>query len=343
MLERQLVQAILTNEALIALTGDSRLARTSLLDGAASVLNQNQCRVVRVASPDGRPLDLQYVMDQVVGLGQNGADRVERFFDTIALQVARERHIVLIVDDAELLTSDMMSYLGLIGPTTVGQDLRLQILFAGNAAMWDRLPRSGNLAGARITARFAIEAAATSVPPVADVPPPAAPPPEGHEILRRRLVGEQRRRESRQPFTSWFMTKIVATAALIVIGVATVVIWIRLPELRAMVRGVVAPELVHRAADSDSVAALVDRGNRLLGSGDVVSAQVVFAHAASVGSGPAATGLAKTYDPAFLAEIGVHGTSPDASIATAWYQRAAALGDSEANRRLARMQAPGVK
>lgn len=352
-MERALTQAVLANEALIALTGDDRLARASLLDHAASVLDQNQCRVVRVASPDGRPLDLQYVMDQVVGMGQNGADRVERFFGTIALPVARERRIVLIVDDADLLTTDILNYLALIGPTTVGQDLRLQIIFAGPCAMWDRLPRLGNLSSEQITARFAIEAA--PVPPAAAPPPipshvvslrppkPRAPPTEGHEILRQRLVQEQRRRDKRQPFTHWFGAKIVAIAVLTVIGIATVVLWVRLPELRAAARGFVAPDLTNKATESQSVAALIDRGNRLLGSGDVISAQAVFAHAAQSGSGPAATGLAKTYDPAFLSEIGARGISPDTAIATAWYQRAAALGDTEANRRLSRMQASAGK
>lgn len=356
-MERALTQAVLANEALIALIGDDRLARASLLDHAASVLDQNQCRVVRVASPDGRPLDLQYVMDQVVGMGQNGADRVERFFGTIALPVARERHIVLIVDDADLLTTDILNYLALIGPTTVGQDLRLQIIFAGPDAMWDRLPRSGNLSSGQITARFAIEAAPLPLPqPAAAAPPPIpspvvslrppkprAPPTEGHEILRQRLVQEQRRRDKRQRFTHWFGVKIVATAVLTVIGIATVVLWVRLPEFRAAARGFMAPDLTNKATESQSVAALIDRGNRLLGSGDVISAQAVFAHAAQSGSGPAATGLAKTYDPAFLSEIGARGITPDTAIATAWYQRAAALGDTEANRRLSWMQASAGK
>ena len=353
-MERDLVEALLANEALVALTGDDRFARTSLLDRAEHVLSQNQCRIVRVASPDGRPLDLRYVMDQVVGMGQNGAERVERFFDAIALPVATERRIVLIVDDGDLLTTDMLSYLALIGPTTVGQDLRLQIVFAGSAAMWDRLPRSGNLSVEQITARFVIEAAL--VPPAAAPPSsvllpvvslmparPRAPPTEGHEILRQRLAQEQRRRDKRPRVTSWFAAKIAATAALIVIGIATVVLWVRLPELRAAVREFIAPDVAATANQTQTVTALVARGNRLLGTGDVISAQLVFAHAASAGSGPAATGLGKTYDPTFLAEIGASGISPDAAIATAWYQRAAALGDTEGTQRLSRMQASARK
>lgn len=333
-LERELVRALLAHEALIALTGDDRPARADLLDRAASLLTKNLCRIVRVESPDGKPLDLQRVMDQVVGFGQNGADRVERFFDTIALPVAQERHIVLILDDADWLTTDILSYLSLIGPTTVGQDVRLQIVFAGTDAMWDRLPRFGNLASERITARFRMEAA-LPLPVVSLRPPPT----EGHAILRQRLAHRQRRWQRPQRFTSRFVGEIASAIVLSVIVVATVVLWVRMPELRAAVRGFVASKLVVNTSESQTVAALIASGNRLLGSGDVMSAQLVFAHAALAGSGPGATGLAKTYDPAFLSEIGARGISPDTTIATAWYQRAAALGDREAAERLSRMQA----
>lgn len=393
-MERDLARAVLDNDALIAVTGDDRGARVALLDRAVAILEKNLCRIVRVESPAGAPLDLQRVMDQVVGRGQSGADRVERFFDTIALPVGDEQHIVLTIDDADLLTSDMLNYLALIGPTTVGQDLRLQIIFAGAAAMWDRLPRSGNLSAERIVTRFTTDLApsapTTSAPtPTASPPPepapeptaaptpppvlpPAATPParrkaepavapeqgsevvsfrrkaagdrpaaaeEGHALLRQQLAQRERSRQRRQHLTSRVVGQIMSAAMLVVIIVATTILWVRLPELQAAVRQYVAPKLAQPALESHAVAALLDRGNRFLESGDIEAAQVVFAHAATAGSALGATGLGKTYDPRFLAEIGAHGFSPDPSLAAAWYQRAAALGDREANDRLSRMQA----
>ena len=271
-MERELVRAVLANEALIALTGDDRPARIALLDRVEDMLRHNRCRIVRVASPSGEPLDLQRVMDRVVGFGQTGADRVERFFDAIALPVADEKHIVLMVDNADLLTTDFLSYLALIGPTTVGQDLRLQIVFAGPGAMWDRLPKAGNLSAERIAERFAMPTSPPPVPEPEPIPieaislrPPRLPPTEGHEILRQQLAEQERMRQRRQRVTGWVLPKVASVASIAVIVIATVVLWVRLPELRVVVRGIVAPASVEKNDDSQAVAALLARGNRLLG------------------------------------------------------------------------------
>ena len=369
-MERELVQAILANEALIALTGEARPARAAMLDRFQLALRQHRARVVRVASPNEQPLDLKKVMDQVVGPGGDGGDaeRVERFFDKIALPVADEQHIVLIVDDAHLLTPDMLNYLALIGPTTVGQDLRLQIVFAGTAALWDRLPRMGNLAADHITHRFAMETPAPAPLPVPEpairvTPPPepqpriaAAPRPsaeapswrddlpppivkteeeeadedEGPLGLRRRLAEEYRQREHRQGTVKRVGAPMVAALLLIVVFGSMGVLWLRMPELRVAVKSLFTPAPVREAADSAATVALVVRGNRLLADRDIGGAQLVFAHAAAGGSAAAATGLAKTYDPRYLETIGVRDAAPDPSIAAAWYRQAISLGDKEA-------------
>ena len=371
-LERELVQAILANEALIALTGEARPARAALLDRFQLALRQHRARVVRVASPNDQPLDLKKVMDQVVGPGGDGGDaeRVERFFDKIALPVADEQHIVLIVDDAHLLTPDMLNYLALIGPTTVGQDLRLQIVFAGTAALWDRLPRMGNLAADHITRRFAMEAPGPTPLPVpesaivvappepqprtAAVPRPTAEAPswrddlppaavqteeeeEGPLGLRRRLAEEYRQREQRQGNVKRLgVPMLTVFLAIVVVGSASV-LWMRMPELRVAVKSLFTQAPVRGAADSAATVALVVRGNRLLAVRDIGGAQLVFAHAASGGSAAAATGLAKTYDPRFLEKIGVRDAAPDPAIAAAWYRQAISLGDKEATDLLAQM------
>lgn len=364
-MERELVKAVLANEALIALIGCDRAARAGVLDRAEPLLNQQQCRVVRLRSYGDQPLDLQTAMNQVVGQGSGGADRVERFFDAIALPVAQERHIVLLIENAARLTSDLVSYLALIGPTTVGQDLRLQIVLAGDPAMWDTLPRAGNLAVDRIETRIAVEAA---LPPGKALrlierepdrehdpePPPPVPdfssrparvtsdrPPQtyGHEDLRQRLAQRHRRRERIGLFTSRLMAKVLTTVFVLTTIIAAVILWARLPELRAAVRHWAVPALQIVPAGSSTVTALVARGNWLLAKGDVVSARAVFENAAIEGSAAALTGLAKANDPRYLTDIGAHGVTSDAGLAIGLYQRAAAMGDRDATDRLSRLQA----
>ena len=363
-MEQELVKAVLANEALIALTGYDRAARNTVLDRAEAQLSQQACRIVRLRAVDGQPINLKSAMDQVVGAGPGGADRVERFFDTIALPVGEERHIVLMIEEAHQIGSDLTSYLALIGPTTVGQDLRLQMVFAGDPIMWDRLPKSGNLAADAFTSRIVLYPPTphpseivlpSRMAPVAHVKPPPSvpdfstqfqravdrepPPTYGYEDLRQRLALDQRRRQHVEMFTS----RVVGTALSMVLCCALIgagyAVWTKMPELRETVRHwVTASAGPTTHTETPSVAALVARGNWLLSKGDIGAARAVFENAALTGSPSAVTGLAKANDPRYLSDIGAHNVSSDATLAIGLYQRAVALGDREAADRLSRLQ-----
>jgi hypothetical protein len=355
--EQDLVRAVLANEPLIAITVDDRAARTGALDRAQNLLALLECRIVRIESRDGAPLDLRDAMNQIIGNGPNNAERVEHFFDAIARRVAGERHTVLMIDDAQRLAPDLLNYLALVNRTIGGQEKPMQIVFAGDTSLWDRLPASGNLAPDNIHVR--ITAAPLGQTSPAD-PPRAAPPEpvpepatgtepavEGHELLRQTLVQQemnrQRKLEERlqmQQQAQSRMSRLVPITVLAISCMVTgTVLWTSLPQLRAVVKGITAPQPVSDASDDQSPAALLARGSKFLAEGDIMAAQVLFAHAASAGSAQAATSLAKTYDPVFLAEIHAQDVSPDPAIAAAWYLRAAAMGDTEAPGRLSRMQA----
>lgn len=364
MLERELVDAVLGGEALIALTTYDRATRALVLDTAEVQLTQQACRIVRLRSFGDQPLDLQSAMNQVVGQGGGGADRVERFFDTIALPVSAERHIVLMIDDAARATSDLLSYLALIGPTTVGQDLQLQVVLSGDPKMWDTLPRAGNLGTDRIVKRIVLNPVDTGdhalpkleawpepePPPVPRLLPepeyrnePLPPPTEGYEGLRYRLAQQERGRvypEFSAVQIAKRIIKRVALAASVIslVGVSAAVV-VKLPELRTALRQVAPNGLGLEPGASPTVTALIARGNWLLQSGDVPAARAVFENAALDGSASAVTALAKSNDPGYLAEIGAHGVVADAMVAISLYRRAAALGDREAADRLSRLQA----
>jgi TPR repeat protein len=79
---------------------------------------------------------------------------------------------------------------------------------------------------------------------------------------------------------------------------------------------------------------LVDRGNAMLNLGNVSAARMLFTRAAESGIGIAAFKLANTYDPMFLHENNLLGIKPDPAAAEAWYRKAAAMGEVEAERRL---------
>ena len=85
--------------------------------------------------------------------------------------------------------------------------------------------------------------------------------------------------------------------------------------------------------------ALIKRGDELLSTGDIVAARLAYERAATGGNRTAATGVAKTYDPSFLTQVGVRGLRADPARAALWYGRAAAAGDREAQQRLKRLRA----
>jgi len=72
------------------------------------------------------------------------------------------------------------------------------------------------------------------------------------------------------------------------------------------------------------------RGDDSLRLGDVFAARLYYERAADVGNAHGALMVGATFDPAFLARVGVQGLQGDEKAALAWYRRASALGDPEA-------------
>jgi TPR repeat protein len=101
--------------------------------------------------------------------------------------------------------------------------------------------------------------------------------------------------------------------------------WIEVPPPRVQA----APKLDRAALEK-----LVQKGDRLLGRGDVVSARTLYQRAAELGSGPAALALGSTYDPNRLWSLGVFGMVGNKERARQWYARADQLGHPDAKSRL---------
>jgi hypothetical protein len=87
------------------------------------------------------------------------------------------------------------------------------------------------------------------------------------------------------------------------------------------------------------VEALIARGDAMMSHLDISAARLLYERVA-VGDARAASALARTYDPAFLAEIGTRGIRGDAALAAAWYRKAASLGDGGAPARAEALSGP---
>jgi hypothetical protein len=85
-----------------------------------------------------------------------------------------------------------------------------------------------------------------------------------------------------------------------------------------------------RSAGAPEISALMARGDALFRMGDLVSARLFYERAADAGHGQAALRLGESYDPSFLAVMGIP-VRGDAVLAARWYQRSIDLGVPNSN------------
>ena len=79
---------------------------------------------------------------------------------------------------------------------------------------------------------------------------------------------------------------------------------------------------------------MLERAARLIKTGDVGAARLIYEHLAASESALGALSMAKTYDPEILFGLEVVGMKPDVALARRWYGHAAELGDEGAANRL---------
>ncbi len=83
------------------------------------------------------------------------------------------------------------------------------------------------------------------------------------------------------------------------------------------------------------------RADKLLQSGDIAAARLIFARLAKKGIAAAAFSMARTFDPEFLRSKHTIGLLPDIAQAKYWYEKALELGNKDAAKRLLSLNASG--
>jgi hypothetical protein len=92
-----------------------------------------------------------------------------------------------------------------------------------------------------------------------------------------------------------------------------------------------------KTLDAETLTGLMTRAKGLIGVGDIAAARLLLERAANAGDASAALLLAQTYDPAVLGTRDTRSVNVDASAARDWYRKAATLGSTEAQQRLAQL------
>jgi TPR repeat protein len=105
--------------------------------------------------------------------------------------------------------------------------------------------------------------------------------------------------------------------------------------MAALAPAVAAPPA--RRIDPDQLASMMQRARSMLAVGDITSARLLLERAAEAPDADAALMLAQTYDAQVLGTSDVRNIVAEPAKARAWYQRAAQLGSTDAQRRLAQL------
>jgi hypothetical protein len=90
--------------------------------------------------------------------------------------------------------------------------------------------------------------------------------------------------------------------------------------------------------DAAEIAALMKRGDDLLGARDIAGARLFYERAGAAGSARGAISAGMTYDPVYLDRMDVRGIRPDPAKAVEWYGKALAQGETSALAMIARLR-----
>ena len=113
-------------------------------------------------------------------------------------------------------------------------------------------------------------------------------------------------------------------------GLAAPVLPAIAPHAPSASPGAPAPAEIEAPSDerlpAAEIGALLARGDAVLRTGDIASARLFYERAAEAGDGQAALRAGATFDPAFLASLGLRSMQGDPATARWWYARAHQLG-----------------
>jgi hypothetical protein len=111
-----------------------------------------------VMCPIGGTFDLATLMQQIVGRAcPDPSERLELCHAALTTLPPEQRRIVLIIDDAHLLTEHSLRYLDLVVSVAGSSRVPLQVMLAAGPAIWGNLPPTGALAAENVACRVTLE------------------------------------------------------------------------------------------------------------------------------------------------------------------------------------------
>ena len=152
--------AILERVPFIAMTGNKGVGKTTVLEAAIARLAEQPVRFIRVGNPLATPLTLGRMLIQIANSGHGDPDENDEKRALIALRARQgsEEQVVLVVEEADTLRPQALSFLQLLTRISEPDSPLLQMLFVGRPSFWGLLePAEFRELRERITVRAAVE------------------------------------------------------------------------------------------------------------------------------------------------------------------------------------------
>jgi type II secretory pathway predicted ATPase ExeA len=133
----EIVNSLMQGKQFVALTGPPGVGKTAMAAAIHEELVRHAVRVQRVHSGAGDSIRLSTIIAQLLGKPESdvGADDIEWLFGAMTERELPDGRWAVIIDDAELLHSDVFRYLRLLSIVAMGR--MPQMIFVGDPSFWD--------------------------------------------------------------------------------------------------------------------------------------------------------------------------------------------------------------
>ena len=134
----RLVDALMRGASFLALTGLPGVGKTTMATAVQELLAARAVAALRIGRGNNGAIRLRTLAAQLLGKPEDAVDDgdAERLFDIMTTHGSSDRRLVIIVDDAQLVHTEVLAYLRLL--IGLGIEPVPQFLFVGNSSFWRR-------------------------------------------------------------------------------------------------------------------------------------------------------------------------------------------------------------
>jgi general secretion pathway protein A len=138
-----IADSLMQGTQFVCLTGAAGVGKTTMAVMLHDELSERSVRVHWVDGGGGSGIHLRTIMSRFLSKPEAdvGTEDVERLFDAMTAREAPDERLVLIIDDAQQLLPDALSYLRLLASVAI--ERMPQIVFVGEPSFWDIADHAG--------------------------------------------------------------------------------------------------------------------------------------------------------------------------------------------------------